>query len=49
MPRRAGDPAILVAANSKAKEVLGWNPEKTLEESIKTAYSWETSLQKELV
>lgn len=49
MPRRAGDPAILVAANSKAKEVLGWNPEKTLEESIKTAYNWETSLQKELV
>lgn len=38
MPRRAGDPASLVADNSKAKEILGWNPKHTLEESIKTAY-----------
>ncbi len=41
MPRRAGDPASLVADNSKAKEILGWNPKHTLEESIKTAYLWE--------
>ena len=40
-PRREGDPAILVADNSKAKEVLNWNPKKTLNESIKTAYDWE--------
>ena len=38
MPRRTGDPASLVADNSKAKEILGWNPKHTLEESIKTAY-----------
>ena len=38
MPRRAGDPASLVADNSKAKEILGWNPKHTLEESINTAY-----------
>ena len=44
MPRRAGDPASLVADNSKAKEVLGWNPQKTLEESISTAYIWENKL-----
>lgn len=44
MPRRAGDPASLVADNSKAKEVLGWNPQKTLEESISTAYTWENKL-----
>lgn len=44
MPRRAGDPASLVADNSKAKEVLGWNPQKTLEESISTAYNWENKL-----
>ena len=25
-PRRAGDPAKLVADNSKAKEILGWHP-----------------------
>ena len=49
-PRRAGDPAILVADNTKAKEVLGWETEKTLEDSIKTAYEWEQKLNnKELV
>lgn len=40
-PRREGDPAILVADNTKAKTVLGWEPEKDLEYSIKTAYKWE--------
>ncbi|MCQ2754056.1 MAG: UDP-glucose 4-epimerase GalE [bacterium] len=46
MPRRAGDPASLVANNSKAKNILNWMPEKTLETSIKTAYVWEDNLQK---
>ena len=41
MPRRAGDPASLVADNRKAKEVLGWEPQNTLEYSIETAYKWE--------
>lgn len=41
--RREGDPASLVADNSKAKTTLGWNPSKTLEYSIKTAYNWEKS------
>lgn len=40
-PRRAGDPACLVADNNKAKEILKWLPEHLLEESIKTAYKWE--------
>ena len=40
-PRRAGDPASLVADNRKAKEILKWLPEHLLEESIKTAYQWE--------
>ena len=39
--RREGDPAILVADNSKAKKVLDWNPYKDLKYSIKTAYDWE--------
>lgn len=43
-PRRAGDPAVLVADNTKAKDVLGWTPNKTLEDSIKTAYEWEQKL-----
>ncbi|MBR3889419.1 UDP-glucose 4-epimerase GalE [bacterium] len=41
MGRREGDPATLVADNTKAKETLGWLPEHTLTESIKTAYTWE--------
>lgn len=41
MPRRAGDPASLVADNRKAKSVLGWEPKNTLEYSIETAYKWE--------
>lgn len=48
-PRRAGDPAVLVADNTKAKEVLGWTPNKTLEDSIKTAYEWEQKLSKVVV
>lgn len=45
-PKRDGDTEILVAKNSKAKEILNWQPEKTLEDSIKTAYEWELLLQK---
>lgn len=41
MPRRAGDPATLVADNSKAKKMLEWSPKHTLVESIETAYKWE--------
>ena len=45
-PRRAGDSAILVADNKKAKDVLGWFPKKSLEESILSAYNWEKQLLK---
>ena len=48
-PRRAGDPASLVADNNKAKENLNWNPKHTLEESIQRAYTWEEKLQKKLL
>ena len=41
MGRRTGDPASLVADNSKAKTILQWEPCKTLENSIKTAYEYE--------
>ena len=43
-PRRAGDPAVLVADNKKAKEVLAWRPEKDLNDCIETAYRWEKVL-----
>lgn len=40
-PRRAGDPATLVASSEKAKTVLGWNPKYVdLKEIIKTAWAW---------
>lgn len=45
-PRRDGDPAILVADNSKAKEILNWIPKHDLKYSIKTAYEWEKKLNK---
>ena len=44
MGRRDGDPAKLVADNSKAKEILNWMPQKSLEDSIQTAYQWEKEL-----
>lgn len=43
--RREGDPAVLVADNRKAKEILGWIPQKTLKNSISAAYEWESKLQ----
>lgn len=40
--RRAGDPAMLVAGNEKAKRLLGWEPAKSDLETILTdAYHWE--------
>lgn len=38
--RRAGDPAVLVADNSKAKKTLGWKPEYGLKRIIETAWNW---------
>lgn len=40
-PRRAGDPARLVADYTKAKELLGWEPKYDLEKVITTAWNWE--------
>jgi UDP-arabinose 4-epimerase len=40
-PRRAGDPASLVADNSKAKRVLGFDPKYlNIEDSVRTAVRW---------
>ena len=40
-PRRAGDPARLVASSQKAREVLGWDPQHaSLEEIIGDAWRW---------
>ena len=39
-PRRPGDPPRLVAANAKAREGLGWTPEKSLEQMVGDAWAW---------
>jgi UDP-glucose 4-epimerase len=41
IPRRAGDPAQLIASSEKAKSILGWKPEhENLEEIIESAWKW---------
>lgn len=35
-PRRAGDPAIVVASNTRAREVLGWQPTQTLHDMVRS-------------
>jgi UDP-glucose 4-epimerase len=39
-PRRAGDPAKLIASNGRAKELLGWQPEFDLHTTIADHYQW---------
>ncbi len=43
-PRRAGDPAQLIASSEKAKTVLGWKPQYAdLETIISSAWRWHKS------
>lgn len=43
-PRRAGDPAQLVASSEKAKTILGWKPQyDDLETIIASAWKWHES------
>jgi UDP-glucose 4-epimerase len=39
-PRRPGDPAALVASGDRAREALGWTPERSLEQMIADAWEW---------
>lgn len=40
-PRRAGDPAQLIASSEKAKFILGWKPKHAdIEEIIASAWNW---------
>jgi UDP-glucose 4-epimerase len=40
-PRRAGDPAVLVAGSDKAMHELGWKPKYTqLDDILRTAWAW---------
>lgn len=39
-PRRAGDPAKLIASNKKAAEILNWQPKYTLKMIMETAWKF---------
>lgn len=40
-PRRPGDPATLIADSTKARELLGWNPQyQSLDAIVETAAAW---------
>jgi UDP-glucose 4-epimerase len=44
LPRRAGDPAVLVASSEKARRSLGWQPKSPeLAEIIESAWRWHQS------
>ena len=42
-PRREGDPAMLIASNKKAKEILGWEPKYTLDQIMETAWKFHST------
>ncbi len=47
-PRRAGDPAALVARAESIRNVLGWRPRlNDLDTIVRTAYAWEQRLQRD--
>jgi len=40
-PRRAGDPAVLIASSEKIGKELGWKPEYTdLDRILESAWKW---------
>jgi UDP-glucose 4-epimerase len=39
-PRRAGDPAVLIADSRKAAEILNWSPARTIDDIIESAWRW---------
>lgn len=43
--RRAGDVPAVWADTTKANEVLGWKAERTIEETLKSAWDWEKHLR----
>jgi UDP-glucose 4-epimerase len=40
-PRRDGDPAILVAKTTKAKNLLGWSAKHNLNDILESTYNWQ--------
>jgi UDP-glucose 4-epimerase len=47
VPRRAGDPAAIVAGATRAREILGWTPKHAdLDFIVASALAWEQHLQR---
>lgn len=46
-PRRVGDIVAIYANNDKAKNLLGWTPERSLDEMMSTAWKWEKRLKQD--
>jgi UDP-glucose 4-epimerase len=46
-PRRPGDIVAIYANNSLAKEKLNWNPKRSLDEMMSTAWKWQLKLEKD--
>jgi UDP-glucose 4-epimerase len=44
-PRRPGDVVAIYANNDLARHELGWNPQYSLEDMLRTAWEWEQLLQ----
>jgi UDP-glucose 4-epimerase len=42
-PRRPGDPPVLVASVAKAADVLGWRPQRGLEDMVGSAWRWHST------
>jgi len=43
-PRRAGDPAVLIASSERARRELGWTPRhEKLEDIVKSAWTWQSA------
>jgi len=40
-PPRLGDPSIIVANTTKAKELLGWEAKRGIDEILTSAYNWQ--------
>ena len=42
-PRRPGDPVALFAKNERARDLLGWHPQRRLKEILESAWAWHST------
>ena len=46
-PRRPGDVVAIFANNDKARQTLSWDPKRSLDEMMLTAWKWELKLRED--